>query len=269
MSGYTLNTAGGGARPDRDGVDAYGFPLGHYGKAPDLEDVETEYPFLHLFQHFRLDSGGMGRQRGGAGTETAWMVHLAPRFVFQSVASHSRIPTSSGLFGGYPAAVRPGIQVLHGDLARRLAAGDSIPDTTPALVDPSATGGEVVIGPGIRSSRIHDSGDVYVGLTPGGAGYGDVLDRDAQAVVDDVRRGVISTWSAREVWKVVFDDATLVVDAEATEALRRAERLERVARGRPYDEFVAEWSQRQPPQEVLEYFGAWPSGEKTREIIRI
>ena len=64
MSGYTLNTAGGGARTNRDGVDAYGFPLGHYGKAPDLEDVESEFPFLHVYQKLRRDSGGLGKYRG-------------------------------------------------------------------------------------------------------------------------------------------------------------------------------------------------------------
>lgn len=269
MSGYTLNTAGGGARPVQDGVDAYGFPLGHYGKAPDLEDVETEYPFLHLYQRFRRDSGGMGKHRGGAGTETAWMVHLAPRFVFQSVASHSKIPTSSGLFGGYPPAIRPGIQILHGALAQRLAAGEPIPNTTEELVAAGDAAGEVVVGAGIRPSQLHEAGDVYVGLTPGGASYGDVLDRQPGAVVADVRRGLISEWAAREVWKVAFDTRTLTVDQAATDDLRRAEREARIERGQPYDKFIAEWNRHKPPESVLEYFGAWPSGEKIREIIRI
>ena len=99
-----------------DGVDAYGFPLGHFGKAPDLEDVENEYPFLHIYQRFWQDSGGLGMYRGGLGTDSAWIVHLARRFVFQSVGSHSKVPTSGGLFGGYPPAIRPGVQVMQTDL---------------------------------------------------------------------------------------------------------------------------------------------------------
>lgn len=270
LSGYTLNTAGGGARSDRDGVDAYGFPLGHFGKAPDLEDVETEYPFLHLYQRLRRDSPGMGKYRGGAGTETAWMVHLVPRFLFQSVASHSKVPTSSGLFGGYPPAVRPGVLLLGSDIQRRFEAGElELPETTTELATDKSFGGDRIITSGIRASRVLDRGDIYVGMTPAGAGYGDVLDRDPELVMADLRRGIISHWEAREVCKVAYEVATLMVDAAATEALRSAERVDRLRRGRPYAEFLADWQERRPPDEALDFFGKWPSGEKNREIVRI
>lgn len=270
LSGYTLNTAGGGARADRDGVDAYGFPLGHFGKAPDLEDVETEYPFLHLYQRFRRDSAGMGAFRGGSGTETAWMLHLAPRFVFQSVASHSRIATSSGLFGGYPPAVRPGVMLLRSDLRERLGTGEgTIPDTTLDLVADRPESGEHIVAAGIRPSRMLERGDVYVGLTPGGAGYGDVLERDPALVMDDLRRGLVSHWAAREVCRVVYDEATLVPDLKRTDELRQAERADRLGRGLPYAQFIAEWSERRPPAEAMEFFGEWPSGRPNREVVRI
>ena len=63
----TLNTEGQGARPDMDGVHAYGFPWGHAGRSPDTEDAETEYQFLRLFFNLRRDNGGFGKFQGGAG----------------------------------------------------------------------------------------------------------------------------------------------------------------------------------------------------------
>ena len=269
MSGYTLNTAGGGARAQRDGVDAYGFPLGHYGKAPDLEDVENEFPLLHLFQKLRQDSAGLGRYRGGAGTETAWLVHLTDRFIFQSVASHSQIPSSSGIFGGYPPAVRPGIRLLGTDIPNRMHDGSETPMGTEELLADQGKQSDSWVGSGVRASRAYERGDVFVGLSPGGAGYGDVLDRDPQRVMDDLRRQLISPWVAAHVCKVAFDPETLVIDTDETERLRDGERRARIARGVPFEEFQAAWADLSPPAEALEYFGAWPSGEKVREILRI
>jgi acetophenone carboxylase len=270
IAGYQLNTSGGGARSDLDGVDALGFTLGYYGKAPDLEDVEREYPFLHLYQRFRRDSGGMGKYRGGCGTETAWMIHLAEHFVFQSMSSHSRLPSSSGLFGGYPAAPRPGLRVLHSDIHERLTAGDpTLPRSSEELLEQRPVEGQYLVGPGIRPSRQYDRGDVFVGMTPGGTGYGDVLDRDPSLVMEDLRRGLISSWTAENVCKVVYDPASLTPDLEATVRLRDLERQARLHRGVHYDEFVATWLPKSPPAEVLEYFGAWPTGEKVRDIVRL
>ncbi len=270
LAGYPLNTAGAGARSDADGVDAYGFPLGHFGKAPDAEDVENEFPFLHLFQKFRRDSAGPGRYRGGAGTETAWVLHLAPRFVFQSVASHTKIPTSSGIFGGYPPAARPGIRIVGSDVLDRLARGDpDIPPSADELVARRPISGEYIVGPGIRPSQVHERGDIYIGLSPGGAGYGDVLDREPAAVMDDVRRELISRWTAERVYHVAFDPVTLTPDLARTLELREAERRARLARGVSYADFEREWLRRSPAPEILEYFGAWPTGAKVREIIRI
>ena len=48
------------------------------------------------------------------------------------------------------------------------------------------------------------------------------------------------------------------VDEAATERQREAIRSERLERGRPYDEFVAEWSTRRPPEEALRYYGDYP-----------
>lgn len=53
-----LNSEGGGARPDRDGVDSWGFPWGCWGKSPDTEDMENEQPHNLLFFKHRQNSMG-------------------------------------------------------------------------------------------------------------------------------------------------------------------------------------------------------------------
>jgi hypothetical protein len=42
--GFPLNAYGLAARHDMDGVDVFGFPHGPWGKAPDVEDIEQEFP---------------------------------------------------------------------------------------------------------------------------------------------------------------------------------------------------------------------------------
>jgi N-methylhydantoinase B len=55
----------------------------------------------------------------------------------------------------------------------------------------------------------------------GGGGYGDPLERDPERVAEDVREEKLSLQYARREYAVVLDPDTLVVDAEATAALRR------------------------------------------------
>jgi N-methylhydantoinase B len=58
----------------------------------------------------------------------------------------------------------------------------------------------------------------------GGGGWGDPLDRDTQAVLDDVLDEYVSVDGARRDYGVVLtgslDDLTLAVDQTATETLR-------------------------------------------------
>jgi len=42
----------------------------------------------------------------------------------------------------------------------------------------------------------------------------------------------------------------------------------RLARGVPFAEFEAAWSERRPPEAILGLFGAWPSGEPLAPAFR-
>ena len=95
------------------------------------------------------------------------------------------------------------------------------------------------------------------------------LDRDPAAVVQDVRADRISAWTAREVFGVLYDTESLIVDEDATRDARQAHRARRLERGRPYAEFIADWERRLPPDDALKYFGEWPSGAPNRDVVRI
>ena len=65
--------------------------------------------------------------------------------------------------------------------------------------------------------ELADEGEVYMICQGTGGGYGDVLERDPEAVLADVEAGYLSRETAREIYFVVYEADTLAVDAEATE----------------------------------------------------
>ena len=70
----------------------------------------------------------------------------------------------------------------------------------------------------------HEAGERIVYEFGGGGGWGDPLDREPQAVLDDVIDEYVSLEAARRDYGVVLtgslDDLTLAVDESATTALR-------------------------------------------------
>src|SRR3954462_6665095 len=99
-------------------------------------------------------------------------------------------------------------------------------------------------------------GELYMITMGTGGGYGDILERDPEMVSTDFRDNLISEWTAREVYRVILDPDTGVVNTEATATARAAERRARLERGKPYAEFVEEWETELPPTEVPDY-GSW------------
>jgi acetophenone carboxylase len=268
--GYPLNAYGLAARHDMDGVDVFGFPHGPWGKAPDVEDIEQEFPLLHLFEHQLTDTCGFGRHRGGCGAAVCYMVYGSRYLAFTSSQKESKFPSANGLFGGYAATTLPGIRVMGSDLLERMRAGDAdIPtdDYSLACADPGP--GELILEHQTRGVSILREGDILAASTNGGGGYGDVLERDPDEVLGDVAQSIISAQVAREVYHVAFDEQTMLLDVEGTRLAREAARQERRRRARPYAEFAAEWGTRRPPEEILTYYGEWPSAAPNREVVRI
>jgi N-methylhydantoinase B/oxoprolinase/acetone carboxylase alpha subunit len=270
MLNYPFNTEGQGARYGLDGCDSNSFVFSPVSRGYDAEETESEMPLLHLYQKHRQDSCGFGQFRGGSGTESAYVVHKVPETTMFSGGRESHIRACQGLFGGYPGAGKVGIEVYNTDLWTKMRNGDrDIPFSTVELVKDRKVRGDYVITHNTREYHKVRDGDIVVHMNAGGAGYGDVLFRDPQKVMEDLRRGIISHWVAQNVYKVAYDPETFNIDEQKTEVLRQQEREDRKQRGKPYDEFEKEWLKKRPPEQAIKYFGSWPDGKPVRKITRI
>lgn len=270
MIAYPINTEGQGGRAVADGMDAYGFPWCGFGRAPDVESMENEFPLLLPFSSHWKDSGGAGKHRGGMGTAQLWVTHQVPMLFQMAISDNSSIQTPQPLFGGYSQATVPGI-VLDGvnvtEFMETVKAGAASVSLEGLL------SGE--FGGKIRTtqygSAIHpvpDGQSVIVGFSTGGTGYGDPLDRDPAAVEADVRKNLVSIELAHKVYGVVVDPPKMRVDEQAT-ATRRADLIaQRLARGVAYDEFEASWATRKPDESIMKFFGSWPDGDVVEPVIR-
>jgi len=161
------------------------------------------------------------------GTAQLWVTHHVPMLFQMAIADNSTIQTPQRLFGGYAQPTVPGIMLNGIDIKEALATAESGTLTLEALLDGSF-GGEVVTAP--YGSGIHpvmDGQSIIVGLSTGGTGYGDPLDRDPSLVVRDVVWRKVSPEAALADYGVVLtgsiDDDSLSYDDAAT-ALERASR---------------------------------------------
>ncbi len=270
MLAYSINTEGQGARPTMDGMDAFGFPWCVFGRAPDVEMMENEFPLLvPLSQHWR-DSCGHGKFRGGVGSSQLWVAHHVPEVYMMAIADNSKIQTPQPLFGGYAPCTIPGISVRKADIMQSLDQGDrKLTLDTPHILENQTIEGDVITEFQGRSVRPYDRGDVITfAFSTGGTGYGDPLERDPDAVLADIEKGTISLAVAENVYCVIIDADNHRGDAEATEKCRRDAYAARLARGKPYQEFEAEWLKKKPPETILKHYGSWPDAQRTAPLMR-
>ncbi|HEX4110666.1 MAG TPA: hydantoinase B/oxoprolinase family protein [Solirubrobacteraceae bacterium] len=258
-----LNGSGSGARPGEDGVDVFCGIWGNWMDTNDAEQTETRGPYLKLFSQLNPPRAGFGRYRGGIASDAAYLAHQPPgMLMLQQMGMGCKIPAAPGLFGGYAGSIYPGIFIKGSTLKAQIDSGEVEPPTSSAEVVRGTVegryGGELQMSyPAYFVETVQD-GDLwcYVGAHSGG--YGDALERDPQAVLVDLGAGLITEREAREIYHVRLDELTGEIDEPATAQARDDERRGRLSRSRPYAEFVAEWSQKRPPEEALRYYGTWP-----------
>jgi N-methylhydantoinase B len=186
---------GGPATPYVDGWPTYQRPVcGALLYHDSVEVDEQRYPILVHERTLVADSGGAGRQRGGLATR----VTMEPRgeSVTLTYGIEGKLNPPKGVRGGHDGTV---------------------PST---WVEDLKTGERREI-PVVGRYDLQ-SGEKVVSITPGGGGYGDPLERDVLAVLDDYRESRVSLEAAvAEYGVVITDDA---VDEAAT-AKTRLERL--------------------------------------------
>ncbi|MGO4584022.1 hydantoinase B/oxoprolinase family protein [Arthrobacter sp. 2RAF6] len=186
---------GGPATPYVDGWPTYQRPVcGSLLYHDSAEVDEQRYPILIHERTLVADSGGAGRQRGGLATR----VTMEPR--------GESVTLTYGIEGSLnpPKGVRGG----HDGKA-------------PATWVEDLRTGERREIPVVGRYDLQ-SGEKVVSITPGGGGYGDPLERDLLAVLDDVRESRVSPDAALTDYGVVFTNG--VLDEEAT-FKNRQERL--------------------------------------------
>jgi len=182
-----------GAMPDRDGEFAIPNPGGNLTNQP-IEMIEAHYPIEVSRYGMIPNSGGPGRFRG------------APAFVreYRMLADETMV-------------------VLRSDRRRHLpyGLGGGQPGTPSwTLVNPGP--GQKVVPVMPMGPVVLKKGDVFCHVSAGGAGHGEVLDRDQELVLDDLIEQRISRDYAKQVYGVVFTADGSAVDSEKTAKQREA-----------------------------------------------
>ena len=265
------NATGQGARFDLDGEHSAGFFWAMVVDCPGPEEQERKFPFLYLFRNrFDRDVAGMGKYRGGVGLTDCFVIHGTEGLTFNSVGTGGRFTKNYGLFGGYSGAAQPRILIRGSNVRELMAAGArDLPMSVRELVDDRVIEGSVRLRPPERRGRDVAATTTCSCWLAGAAA--------ATATRWSANRRPCWTTSCRAscrrtrlaIYGVVLDGRGDRVDAEATEDERAALRAERLQRGRPYEEFVAEWSARRPPDDALQYYGDYPIPRQVVDLRRL
>jgi N-methylhydantoinase B len=157
--------------------------------------LEHSYPIIIHEYGLMQDSGGAGKHRGGSGTR--WEVEPLDRPMTLITFGEGRRIPAMGAAGAKSEMVDKKVGRL--EITRN--------GQTQVITDNVIE----TIQPGERAAN----------MNPGGGGFGPAFERDPAKVVDDIRNGLVSIEGARLDYGVVIaDPATLVVDEDATSALR-------------------------------------------------
>ncbi len=165
---------------------------------PEIEVAESVYPIVWERWEYAQDSGAPGKWRGGWGVHNVWVADSDPEPInlayCQEPYDYQVIPAIAG--GKMP---KPN--------SKRLLMKDGHWETE---ADTRRT----------ALYQLH-SGDKAVDYSQGGSGVGNPLERDVEAVWEDVRNELVSIESARKDYGVIIDPKTLKTDLAETEKLRK------------------------------------------------
>src|SRR6516162_4930592 len=176
------------------GMDAWGAQNASFGNLwkATAEINESLFPHVQWSRDYRTDSGGAGQWRGLCGSHYEKEVLVDAKVYTYVVGMRYPMP---GICGGQPGA--PNEMVI------RYGSDDPYRVKHTAEWVPLSAGQRIM----------YDYG--------GGGGWGDPLDRDPQAVLDDVLDEYVSFEGARRDYAVVLtgtlEDLDLAIDHEATQ----------------------------------------------------
>jgi N-methylhydantoinase B len=159
-----------------------------------VEVAEVRYPWRVERFELRQDSAGAGKYRGGLGVIRDYRItkHKAGLTV---TTDRVKYTPPWGLFGGGPGKTNITVVLRKDGTQEQWRKISNLP---------------------------LDEDEVVSFQTGGGGGYGPPLERDLQAVLDDVIDGYISLKCARQDYGVVINEKDMTVDSQATEKLRKS-----------------------------------------------
>jgi N-methylhydantoinase B len=209
-----------GGEAERDGADCGGHYWIPEGIAYNVEDLEDQYPILYLYRRLLpMGADGAGRHRGGLGFTEAAVPWNSP-FVQMHLYTNEAFPKGQGQLGANPGSRASFRLRAQTDVAERFEAGE-----VPQDLD-SLAGSELPVmfkGPPLDIP----AGFTWEWVSPSAAGWGDPLRRPPEAVLADVRAGLLAADDAARVYGVRLTGAG-EVDLAATEDAREAARRARL-----------------------------------------
>lgn len=187
---------GSGATSGADGYDHIGLINCAGGiLAQDYEMFEIHDPHFLVKHEYLPDSAGAGRWRGGLGVVTEFVMrgeNVTGVAFGDGVEEEAR---AFGFFGG------------------RAGARNSITLTFPDGTERQAKSKEIIRG--------IQPGTVFNQKAGGGGGYGEPFERPADAVLAEVKDGLLSIEAARADYGVAVDAASFTLDRARTAELRK------------------------------------------------
>lgn len=261
-----VNGMPGGGREDNDGEHSVSALFSTMCDLPEIEVQEEEVPYISLVGKKLLrDNQGFGKYRGGSGYYWVISPKDSAMWGFAAVANGSSYPNVSGLFGGYGCGVYPICKVRDIDIFQMI---DSDPhafsayDIEGIMNERPFEGGRYESQIMAMPFEIAQRGEMYIMSQGTGGGYGDVLEREPESVMADIRNGIVSPEVAEAVYAVMIDPVTRALDLAGTEARRAEVRRQRLQNGRPFAEFAAAWNTPGPRELPAPYFGCWSTPDE-------
>ena len=166
--------------------------LGVVGKS-DAEDEMARFPWEIIRCEFNMDAHGAGKWRG------------APGIIWEAVNAGSDAVNIGGPLVGFK---------THG-----LGAGGGFP--TPSNEVYKLVKGKKIEFENLKGTTPFKYDDHFVILNGGAAGVGNPEERDPEAVLEDVKNELVSVKMAKEVYKVVIDHKTMIINEKKTLDLRK------------------------------------------------
>lgn len=255
-----INGNGQGARSNADGEHSVSPVFGFMSDTGEHELAEEETPIIRLgANRLAKDRIGWGKYRAGMGYEQIATARGTALWGFMTGCEGSKFPSAQGLFGGYSCPSYQLLKIKGINIFNLLKENPKIVeefDIVKLMNERPFAGGQYSSNDMGMTFEICNEGEIYMICQGSGGGYGDVLERDPELVMKDLREDLMSHDNASDIFHVVYDKETLVVDVEATRKRRLAYRLERIQRGKPFDAFCKEWVTQEPAAD-LPYYGSW------------